>query len=431
MTPAARIAAAIEVLETIDANARPGDELVTAYFRSRRYIGSKDRRAISERAFAIERKRAHLDWWTQSNEPRARVIADLALNDGLAVDAIDELFDGGRFGPAPLSPDERIMAERLAGLPIDAPDMPPAVQFEMPEWILDILQTMWGEHAAREITALNRPAPLDLRVNTLKGNRADAIARLAEDEIIAVATTMSPIGLRVNERANLTITRAYKDGLVEVQDEASQIAALLTGAKADRMTIDLCAGGGGKTLALAAMMKDGGPLIACDTDKRRLHAIEARLKRAGISNVTRKHLTGLDDPALAALEDRAVRVLIDAPCSGSGAWRRNPGARWRLTPERLDQLIAEQRRILTAAANLVAPGGRLIYVTCSIFDGENQAQADLFLDANPLFRAIPIAEVWKTTVRGTAPTDETYLTLTPARNATDGFFVAVFEKVED
>lgn len=430
MTPAARIAAAIEVLETIDANARPGDELVTAYFRSRRYIGSKDRRAISERAFAIERNRAHLDWWTQSNEPRARVIADLALNDRLAADAVAELFDGGRFGPALLSPDERALAERLAGQPLDSPDMPPAVRFEMPEWILDILQAMWGADAAREIAALNRQAPLDLRVNTLRGKRDEAIARLAEEDIHAVATPMSPIGLRVNARANLTVTRAYKDGLVEVQDEASQIAALLTGAKADRMTIDLCAGGGGKTLALAAMMKDGGPLIACDTDKRRLHAIEARLRRAGISNVTRKHLTGLDDPALAALENRAVRVLVDAPCSGSGAWRRNPGARWRLTPERLDQLIAEQRRILAAAAKLVAPGGRLIYVTCSIFDSENAAQADLFLDSHPLFRAVPIAEVWKTTVRGTAPTDATYLTLTPARNATDGFFVAVFEKAE-
>jgi len=428
MTPAARIAAVIEILESVDGTARPGDEVVTAYFRSRRYIGSKDRRAIAERVFAIERRRARLDWWTNSDDKRARVIADLALSDGLAPDGIAALFSGEHYSPAPLSPEEEVLVQRLTGKAIETDEMPLGVRLETPDWLAEKLQATWGEDTAAEMAALNQPAPLDLRVNTLKGKRDDAIARLAEDDIAAEPTPLSPIGLRVESRANVMASRAYKDGLVEIQDEASQIAALLTATKADRLTVDLCAGAGGKTLALAAMMKDGGPLIACDTESRRFSRMNPRLERAGVSNVTRKLIKNLDDPFLDSLRARAERVLVDAPCSGAGAWRRNPNARWKLTPERLDQLIAEQRRILAAAAQLVKPGGRLIYVTCSVLTEENKAQADLFLDSQPQFRALPIADVWKATIGGTAPDTGTYLSLTPARNGTDGFFVAVFEK---
>jgi 16S rRNA (cytosine967-C5)-methyltransferase len=179
-------------------------------------------------------------------------------------------------------------------------------------------------------------------------------------------------------------------------------------------------------------MKDGGPLIACDNEARRFSRMEPRLRRAGVSNVTRKLLKTLDDPYLETLHARAERVLVDAPCSGAGAWRRNPNARWKLTPARLDQLIAEQRRILAAAAPLVKPGGRLIYVTCSVLDEENKEQADLFLDSQPQFRALPVTDVWREAIGGTAPEAvsgaSTYLSLTPARNGTDGFFVAIFEK---
>jgi len=432
MTPAARIAAVIEILESADGTSRPGDEVVTSYFRSRRYIGSKDRRAIAERVFAIERRRARLDWWTESDDKRARVIADLALTDGLRPDGIAQLFSGDRFAPAPLSPDEETLAQRLAGNAIDTADMPLAVRIEAPDWLAQKLQATWGDDTVAEMQALNQPASLDLRVNTLKGSRQDAVERLAEDEIVVEPTPMSPIGLRIESRANIAASRAYKEGLVEIQDEASQIAALLTGTKADRLTIDLCAGAGGKTLALAALMKDGGPLIACDNEARRFSRMEPRLRRAGVSNVTRKLLKTLEDPYLETLHARAERVLVDAPCSGAGAWRRNPNARWKLTPARLDQLIAEQRRILAAAAPLVKPGGRLIYVTCSVLDEENRAQADLFLDSQPQFRALPVADVWREAIGSTAPEARsgtgTYLSLTPARNGTDGFFVAIFEK---
>jgi 16S rRNA (cytosine967-C5)-methyltransferase len=428
MTPTARIAAVIEILESVDGTTRPGDEVVTAYFRSRRYIGSKDRRAIAERVFAIERRRARLDWWTGNAGPRARVIADLTLNDGLTPDGIAALFTGERYSPAPLSPEEDALVQRMAGNSIESDDMPLGVRLETPDWLAEKLQATWGEDTAVEMAALNQPAPLDLRVNTLKGDRDAATRRLAEDEITAEPTPLSPVGLRVESRANITASRAFKEGLVEIQDEASQIAALLTGTKADRLTVDLCAGAGGKTLALAAMMKDGGPLIACDNEPRRFSRMEARLKRAGVSNVTRKLIRTLDDPFLETMQARAERVLVDAPCSGAGAWRRSPNARWKLTPERLDQLIAEQRRILAAAAAIVKPGGRLIYVTCSVLTDENKAQADLFLESQPQFRAIPIAEVWPSTIGGPVPDTGTYLALTPARNGTDGFFVAVFEK---
>jgi len=216
---------------------------------------------------------------------------------------------------------------------------------------------------------------------------------------------------------NLSASRTYQDGWVEVQDEASQICAIKVDTKADRLTIDLCAGAGGKTLALAAIMKDGGPLVACDNDAGRLQRMEARLRRAGVSNVTRRRITGPDDAALDRYRGNAERVLVDAPCSGSGAWRRNPAARWLLTPERLESHIAEQKALLAKASALVAPKGRLIYSTCSVLKRENQDQADHFLEFHPDFRAVP------------ASAENAYLSLTPARDGTDGFFVAVFEKV--
>jgi 16S rRNA (cytosine967-C5)-methyltransferase len=429
MTPAARIASAIEVLEKVDASARPADEVVTSYFRGRRYIGSKDRRAIAERVFRIERRRAHLDWWTGTSAPRARVIAELALEEGLTPDSAAQIFGADKFAPPPLSAEEHDLLNRLSGRAIDDPAMPAPVRLELPGWLADKLEAAWSERTADEMAALNTPAPLDLRVNRLKATRAEAQARLADEEIESQATPVSPWGLRVAGRANVATSAAFRDGLVEVQDEGSQLAALLTGAKADRLTIDLCAGAGGKTLALAAMMKDGGPLIACDTEPQRFQRMEARLKRAGVSNVTRKRISGPDDPWLKTFEERGERVLVDAPCSGSGAWRRNPGARWRLTPERLDTYLVEQRRILASAARLTKPGGRLIYVTCSILPDENKAQADLFLDSEPAFRAVPIPQVWSETMSGPLPTaDDIYLTLTPARTGTDGFFVAVFER---
>jgi len=299
----------------------------------------------------------------------------------------------------------------------------------VPDWLMDDLGEQFGENLEAELAALNRPAPLDVRVNLLKGDRAGALELLRDEGINAEPTPISPIGLRIGGRVNLHSSTAYRGGFVEPQDEASQIAALLCDTKADRLTIDYCAGAGGKTLALAASMKDGGPLVACDTDQTRLRRIKARARRAGVSNVTVKCITGGNGGGNGGGLDRyqgaAERVLVDAPCSGSGAWRRNPAAKWKLTPERLRQHVRAQSEILAAAAPLVAPGGRLIYATCSVLPPENERQIEAFLAAHPEFSPMPVSQLWGTALAGTYQGDGPYLRLSPAGQGTDGFFVAI------
>jgi 16S rRNA (cytosine967-C5)-methyltransferase len=240
------------------------------------------------------------------------------------------------------------------------------------------------------------------------------------------------LGLRVKGRINLQASTAFKGGFIEIQDEGSQLVAALVATKADMKTIDLCAGGGGKTLALSAAMKDGGPLIACDTDLDRLKKLKPRLRRSGVSNVTRHHLIGDNDPFYTEHALTAERVLTDVPCSGSGAWRRAPAQKWRLTPERLSELITLQQKIMNQAAALIIPGGRLIYATCSVLPDENERQLEWFLEQHPNFIALPIPEIWKTTMGSICPENAvsqgTYLSLTPAKHNTDGFFAAVLER---
>ena len=283
-----------------------------------------------------------------------------------------------------------------------------------------------------ESQALNQPGSLDLRINTLKGDCTRALQVLQKDQIEANPTAFSPLGLRVKGRVNLQASTAFKGGFIEIQDEGSQLVAALVATKADMKTIDLCAGGGGKTLALSAAMKDGGPLIACDTDLDRLKKLKPRLRRSGVSNVTRHHLIGDNDPFYTEHALTAERVLTDVPCSGSGAWRRAPAQKWRLTPERLSELITLQQKIMNQAAALIIPGGRLIYATCSVLPDENERQLEWFLEQHLNFIAIPIPEIWKTTMGSICPENAvsqgTYLSLTPAKHNTDGFFAAVLER---
>jgi 16S rRNA (cytosine967-C5)-methyltransferase len=243
---------------------------------------------------------------------------------------------------------------------------------------------------------------------------------------------LSPFGLRIKNRVNLQASTALKGGFVEIQDEGSQLIALLVETKADMKTIDLCAGAGGKTLALGAAMKDGGPLIACDTDEDRLKRLKLRLKRGGISNVTQHCIEGDNDTWYSKHAATAERVLIDVPCSGSGAWRRTPAQKWRLTDKRLTDLIDMQLNILNKAADLVCPGGRLVYATCSILSDENEDQIERFLKQHTEFNVMPIPQIWKRVIGTDCPKsailNDTYLSLTPARHNTDGFFVAILER---
>jgi 16S rRNA (cytosine967-C5)-methyltransferase len=278
-----------------------------------------------------------------------------------------------------------------------------------------------------EMEALNVEAPMDLRVNTLMTSREDALGRLLEGRIEAGPTPYSPWGLRLAARRPITGLELYRDGLIEIQDEGSQLVALLCEAEAGQLVVDFCAGGGGKSLALAVAMRNFGKIAALDVATRLAEA-SPRVKRAGAKIVDLHRLTD-DDPWLKKHAGKADRVLVDAPCTGTGAWRRDPMSRFRLTPEELERLTALQRQILAQAAALVKPGGRLIYATCSLLREEDEDQAEWFLKTQAEFRTVPVGEIWSRTVGGECPSEGPYLVLTPKRNQTDGFFVAVFECV--
>ena len=245
---------------------------------------------------------------------------------------------------------------------------------------------------------------------------------------MAEPTPWSPIGLRLNGRVPLGGLAAFKDGIVEVQDEGSQITALLVDARPAMRVVDFCAGAGGKSFALAAQMANRGKLVACDVSAHRLDQATGRLRRGGVGNVERRALTSERDKWVKRHAGGFDRVLVDAPCLGIGAWRRNPGDKWRVTEADLADLIVRQQEILGSAARLVRPGGRLVYATCSLLHEENEAQAEALLAALPEFSVVPAAQVWHETIGGTAPGGERYLRLTPARHGTDGFFVAIFER---
>jgi len=441
MTPGARIEAAIELLDEIRGGTRPADQVIDAYFKRRRYAGSGDRRAISERVYNLLRRRARIDWWIKrtglDGEPdtRRRLIADLALSDKSSPEQTAELFSGARHCPAALTAAEAELADALYGRPLNHGEMPGPVHYEYPDWMEPSLSTLWGERLETEISALNQRAAVDLRVNTLKATPEVAEAALVSEFIEAQPTPLSPIGLRLTGTPRLGDTQAFKTGLVEIQDEGSQIVALLTGAEPGMTVVDFCAGAGGKTLALAASMGIGGKvrgrLIACDVSDIRMERMQPRLKRSGARHVECRQLRVKDDPWIAENEGTADRVLADVPCTGTGAWRRDPDAKWRYTPTDLDEIKATQRRILTDAAHLVKTGGQLVYATCSLLQEENEQQLAWFVDAHPEFRVLPIDRVWAETVGGPPPPPGPCLRLSPASTGTDGFFCAVLERVVD
>jgi 16S rRNA (cytosine967-C5)-methyltransferase len=432
LTPGAQVAAAIEILTSIESGDRPADDVAADYFRRRRYIGAKDRTHVAGHVYATLRHRAALDWWIGERAgevgPRSRVLASLLLVQGWRPEAIIECCDGDRFRPARLSENEDRLVRGLATRTLRHPGMPRAVANDFPEWLEPYLERVFGKGVEREMAALNAPAPTDLRVNLLKADRAAARRVLAGEGVQTEPTPWSPIGLRLRRRVPLAGLTAFKDGLVEVQDESSQIAALLADARPGMRVVDFCAGAGGKTLALAAGMANRGKLVACEVSARRLERAARRFHRAGVSNVERRPLTGERDKWVKRHAGGFDRVFVDVPCLGTGTWRRNPDAKWRMRPEDLAELVPRQQAILRSAARLVRPGGRLVYATCSLLREEDEAQAEAFLSAEPEFSLLPAARAWNETIGGASPGGEHYLRLTPARHGTDGFFVALFER---
>ncbi len=426
MTPSARIAAATDLVTSIESRARkPADAVANDYFRQRRYIGSGDRRAVSERAWAVLRARRRLAWWLDAEvTPRLLVAASL-LTDGWSLSGVAQSFSGGKFGPPPLTADEATALRRIDGHTLDHPDMPEAVRLEVPDWILPLLQARFGRDLEQEMAALGVPAPLDLRVNLLKATRPEAQAALAAEGIATEPTPLSPWGLRIPERRLVTTGKAFQDGLVEIQDEGSQLVVALVGARPEMRVADWCAGAGGKTLALAMTMANRGHIVACDVSEPRLNAAVQRLRRAGVHNVER-HLIEPGDKWRKRRAGSFDRVLVDAPCTGIGTWRRNPDARLRLTELDLAELITKQALILDQASRLVRKGGRLVYATCSLLSEENEAQVQVFLNAHPDFSVKPLAAAW--TLPCPPPGEGPFLVLTPRQGGTDGFFGAVLER---
>lgn len=428
MTPSARIQATLEILEEIAETPRPADGIVSGYFRARRFIGSHDRADISTRLYAILRHQARLDWWVarfqpdganEKDMPRWRLLAWLALGENLKLKNIGELCSGGKYAPEELEEPERVMLRKLEGGTVEHPDMPEEVLAECPPDSVAALKEKFGKSFMREMRAMQKPATLDLRINALKTTREEILQALKEMGLKAENCALSPWGVRVFERPSLNALPMLKNGLVEIQDEGSQMVALTVDAKPGERIVDFCAGAGGKTLAIAAMMQNKGKIIACDVMEGRLKRSSERFRRAGLHNIETRVLSSERDPWIKKHKGSFNRVLVDAPCSGTGTWRRNPDARWRPLGPGLEKLLHTQAEILASAARLVKPGGRLIYATCSLLPDENERQIEKFLAGHPEFTLSPC---------GLKGAD--YLSLSPAQHGTDGFFAAVMMKAK-
>ncbi len=430
MTPAARASAAMEILADIEARKRPAAEALKDWGVSHRFAGSGDRAAIGNLVFDVLRTRASAASAMGDGSPRALVLRTLVTGWGMTPEDVAKLADGGRHAPEPLSEAE------LAGLSRELPaDAPADVRGDYPDWLAGEFDRAFGARAAEEGTALARRAPVDLRTNTLKADRDKVLKALRR--FAPQPTPHSPVGVRIvqapgpGKSPHVEAEPGHGKGWYEVQDEGSQLATLLSGARPRQQIMDLCAGAGGKTLALAALMENSGQLYAYDSDRMRLRPIFERLKRAGVRNA--QVLAAGDREALHTLEGKIDLVLIDAPCTGSGVWRRRPDAKWRLAPPMLEARLAEQLAVLEEGAGLVKPGGRLAYITCSVLPAENRDQVTGFLDRHPAFQLVPWPGLWEHAMPGSpAPASadgsaET-LQMTPLRHGTDGFFVAVLER---
>ena len=433
MTPSARLQAVLDLLIEIHGTPRPADALTSAYFRARRFIGSKDRAYVANTLYDILRHHARLEWWLKQNggepTPRLRLLAWLLLVDRKPLAAVDQLFSGGKFGASKIEDAEHRILQKLENHTIEHPAMPDDVAGECPSWAMAGLRHRFGKDFAKEMRAMLKPAPLDLRVNALKATRDNMLADIGKAGLKAEPCRISPLGIRVEERPALNALPMLKNGEIEIQDEGSQMVAFLVDAKPGNRVVDFCAGAGGKTLAIAAAMQNKGRIIACDVLRGRLKRSAERFRRAGLHNIEIKPLSSESDPWVKRHKASFDRVLVDAPCSGTGTWRRNPDARWKELGPGLDNLLGIQARILASAARLVKPGGRLVYATCSLLEAENEKQIEMFLVANKDFTLVPAAEI----LRETAPGAERvctrpYLALTPAQHGTDGFFGAVLER---
>ena len=424
MRDGARVAAAIEILTDLETRKRPAADAVKDWMLSHRFAGSKDRAEIGDLVFGALRWKQSSAWRLGEDAPRAWVFGAIAWGFARGADWLAQACAGDPHAPPPPSEAElqRLREARLDGAPA-------WVRGDYPEWLEPSMIRAFGEARSEEGAALAAPAPLDLRVNTLKTTREALIAALGESPRLKGPPPPTPHaeeGVRIPWAQGRTFAwaseRSFLKGWYEVQDEGSQLAVAMSGAKPGCQVADVCAGGGGKTLALAAMMRNKGQIYAFDVDGRRLAPLHERLDRAGARNVQIRAPLRTRD-VLADLRGHMDIVLIDAPCSGSGTWRRNPDSKWRLRPSALEKRMDEQRQALALAAPLVKPGGRLVYITCSVLPQENEDQIEAFIAAHGEFTPAHLrgGEV-PGYARGYA------IQMTPRRTGCDGFYVAALEK---
>jgi len=437
MRPSARYAALIELLEQIEdaviARGYPADVLVNSYFRARRYAGSKDRRAISELVYGVLRDRERLLWAQGQVDAevtaRSLVITYVTLNDPKALG----MFMGeDQYGPTPFDEAEKSFVTALQALDILA--APATVKANLPRWAAAGFEARYGDKSVEAAAALNCQAPLDLRVNTLKANpefRSEVKHETTQFEI----TAYSPLALRSHKHVGLGGIAEYELGQLEVQDEAAQLASLLVDAEPGMQVVDLCAGAGGKSLAVAAKMENSGQLYAFDISAKRLRECHKRADRAGAHNIQISQLPGQAAERKAKLAELAGlcdRAYVDVPCSGTGTWRRSPDQRWRWDEGELAALNETQLGLLREAAELLKLGGRLIYMSCSLLPAENEDIIREFLASSKGWTLLNYRDIWKKVIGGPAPVSDALmpqaLQLSPMHHQTDGFFVAVLER---
>jgi len=418
MHPNALLELATELLHRVLQFKQPADNIVSDFFREHRALGSRERHTLAETTYTVLRQRLLFQHLAQSGKGEMeRRLAILAWqgNEGFLRAALSE-------------PEQHWIAQVQA---VDRSALPEKLRHNLPEWLAERLHAELGEDFWPFVESMNAAAPLDLRVNTFKAKRDEVRAALAAAGVAAEPTPFSPMGLRIQGKPALHKLDVFTRGDVEVQDEGSQLLALMVDAKRGEMVVDFCAGAGGKTLALGAAMRNTGRLYAFDTSGHRLAALKPRLARSGLSNVYPVQIAHERDDRIKRLSGKIDRVLVDAPCSGLGTLRRNPDMKWRQTPDAVEELRVKQAAILASAARLLKPGGRLVYATCSPLGVENEAIADAFTEANrATFRPLAADEVLVAAhVEGAqALVRHGFLRLWPHRHGTDGFFAAVWQR---
>lgn len=418
-TPFPALPATIDVLTQVLTFERPADAVLSYTFRNDHQLGSHDRSFIAEAIYGVLRRLRSLQVLVAAGEanpraatPRKLVLAWMARHGGVNLRQFEGVVKSDEI--------DWLKAVKSA----DLAEQSEAVRLELPDWLYERLHARFGERLGIVAEALSRPAALDLRVNTMKMRRDDVLAMFAAEGLAATATPYSPLGLRMQGKPALQRHPLFLEGGVEVQDEGSQLLGLLLAPRRGEMVCDFCAGAGGKTLLLGALMANSGRLYAYDVAEKRLANLKPRLARSGLSNVHPQLITGERDPKIKRLAGKFDRVLVDAPCSGLGTLRRNPDLKWRQTPESVAELTAKQAAILESAARLVKAAGRLVYATCSLLEEENEAIVTTFLATHPEYVLVPVREL----VADYGLEMGEYLRLDPAIHNTDGFFAAVLER---